>query len=57
MSRLSSGDVSPTPTLVTEKGKKMGHRTLVVHSEYFPAQPIFLPAGDPAFGGRGGIMS
>ena len=50
------------PTLVTEKGKnmkgkKMGYRTLVEHSEYFPAQPIFLPASYLAFDGSGGTIS
>ncbi|GAA5505242.1 hypothetical protein Rcae01_00684 [Novipirellula caenicola] len=35
-------------------GKKMGHRRVVLQSGYFPAPLIFLPAGYPAFDGRGG---
>ncbi|WP_345327838.1 hypothetical protein [Novipirellula rosea] len=36
------------------KGKKMGRRTLVLHSEYLPALCIFLSASYLAFDGRGG---
>ncbi|WP_345318695.1 hypothetical protein [Novipirellula rosea] len=43
--------------MVIEKGNKMGHRTLVLQSEYFPAQPIFLSASYLAFGGSGGTIS
>jgi len=47
------------PRLVAKKGKKMkgrkmGHRKLVLHSEYFPALCIFLSASYPAFDRRGG---
>ncbi|GAA5505229.1 hypothetical protein Rcae01_00671 [Novipirellula caenicola] len=36
------------------KGKKVGLRQVVLQSGYFPAPLIFLPAGYPATGGRGG---
>ncbi|GAA5505225.1 hypothetical protein Rcae01_00667 [Novipirellula caenicola] len=32
----------------------MGYRRVVLQSRYFPAPLVFLPAGYPAFDGRGG---
>ncbi len=36
-------------------GRKMGYRRVVLLS-YFPALPIFLPAGRPAFDSQGGLL-